>query len=342
MRAGLFAPGVRPDVLTFHAARELLPPELAGAIVSESALARLPGVRQRGHDPGRWRYLLPLMPRYFRRLPLDAYDLVVSSSHAFASHVRPRRDALHVVYCYTPLRYAWLPETDARSRGLGPLRGRLKRLDLEASRRPDAYVAISTAVRDRIRRFYGRDAEVVHPPVDVGEAPGAAAREEGHFLWVHRLVEYKRPDVVVEAVRGTPYRLTMVGVGPLDERLRRDLPPNVALHGWLPRDELERLYARCAGFVHVGEEDFGITMVEALAAGTPVVALARGGALDVVRDGVDGVLVEEVTPSAVRGALARVAGQSWDPAALHARAREFSRERFVLELRALLAEVAKN
>jgi glycosyltransferase involved in cell wall biosynthesis len=320
-----------PDVYTFQAARELLPPELAASIVRESRLAGLPGIRQRGHDPGRWRYLLPLMPGYFRRLPLDEYDVVIATSHAFAVQARPRTGATYLCYCFTPLRYAWLPDTDRRVPAV--LRNRLRRLDLEASRRPDAYVAISSAVRDRIRRFYGRDADVIHPPVDVDDLAPAADRDPDRFLWVHRLVSYKRPDVLVEAFRGLPYRLTMVGVGPLEAELRRDLPPNVELLPWLSREELAKLYARSAGFLHVGEEDFGISMVEALAAGTPVVALAAGGALDIVRDGVDGVLVERPEPALVRAAVQRVAAERWDAQALVARAEEFSRERFVSRLR---------
>ena len=155
MRAGLFAHGNEPDVFTFQAARELLPAELAARIRQESRLANLPGIRQRGHDPGRWRMLLPLMPGYFRRLDLAAYDTVIASSHACAIHARPREGALHVCYCYTPIRYAWLPETEARrargpaALGLRAARGWLRRKDLEASRRPDGYIAISEAVRER-------------------------------------------------------------------------------------------------------------------------------------------------------------------------------------------------
>ncbi|HEV2060352.1 MAG TPA: glycosyltransferase [Solirubrobacteraceae bacterium] len=341
IRAGLFAPGNAPDVFTFHAARELLPRELAESIVRESRLAALPGMRQRGHDPGHWRLLFPAMPRYFRALDLNSYDVVIASSHAFAVQVRPRRDAIFVCYCHTPIRWAWLPGEDRRSAALRPLLGRLRRLDLEASRRPDCYVANSQAVRERIHRSYGRDSVVIHPPVEVGEFDPAADKEPGHFLWVNRLVAYKRPEAVAEAFRDLPYRLTMVGIGPLEASLRTSLPPNVTLHSWLPREQLTALYARASGYLHVGEEDFGISMVEALAAGTPVIGLARGGALDIVRDGVDGVLVARADPVALRAAIERVASEQWDRAALRARAEEFSRERFVERLGSLIQSLRR-
>jgi len=327
-----------PDIFTFSAARELLPNHLAASIVKESRLARLPTIRQRGHDPGRWRWLLPYMPHYFAALDLDEYDVVISSSHSCAANVRPRSDALHVCYCYTPMRYAWLPGTEAarlsgfRGLALRAMRGRLRRIDRAAAQRPDAYLAISTAVRERIRRFYGRDAEVVHPPVDVDEFDPMREKEHGRFLWVHRLVGYKRPDVVVEAFRGTPYRLTMVGVGPLERMLRRTLPDNVELCGWVSREELRGMYATASGFIHVGEEDFGITMVEALAAAVPVIALDAGGARDIVRHDVDGVLIERPEPDLVRSALEQVSAREWPRHLLAARAAGFSRETFVSRL----------
>ena len=345
LRSDVFAPENEPDIFTFHAARELLPAELADAIVKESRLGRLPGVRQRGHDPGRWRYLLPYMPRYFSRLRLDDYDVVISSSHACAVNVRPRPDALHVCYCYTPIRYAWMPAIErdraggAKGAVLSAFSGWLRRVDLEASKRPDSYVAISEAVRERIQRFYGRDAVVIHPPVDVAEFDPARTKEPGRFLWVHRLVTYKHPDVVAEAFRGLPYRLTMVGVGPLEARLRATLPPNVELRGWVDRRELVRLYAESSGFIHVGEEDFGITMVEALASGSPVVALNRGGAADIVRPGIDGVVIDEPDVAVLRAAVESVAAREWQPDALAARARAFSRERFVESFRSHLQEL---
>ena len=223
------------------------------AIVRESSLARLPGIRQRGHDPGRWRYLLPYMPLYYRRLDLDAYDLVISSSHSCALNVRPRVDALHVVYCYTPMRYAWMPETDGRrlvgvkGRALRAATAGLREVDRRAAQRPDAFIAISTAVQERIKRFYGRESTVIHAPVDVDDFTPKAEKQQGHFVWVHRLVSYKHPLLVAEAFRGLPYRLTMVGIGPLERQLRASLPPNVELRSWLSRDELAELYGAASG-----------------------------------------------------------------------------------------------
>ena len=280
------------------------------------------------------------MPRYFSRLPLEPYDLVISSSHACAVNVRPREDAVHVCYCYTPMRYAWLPDADARV-AVRMLRRRLREIDLRASARPDAYVAISEAVRERIKVVYDRDAFVVHPPVDLAELRADAEKEPGRFLWVGRLVGYKRPLLVAEAFRGLPYQLTMVGIGPLERELRANLPPNVSLLGWLPRSELLAQFASASGFVHVGEEDFGIAMVEAVGSGTPVLALARGGALDIIRSGVDGELIEDAEIDMVRDGLHRLASRDWSREDLAARARLFSTERFLERLGACIEEVSR-
>jgi len=340
----VFARARTPDIYTFHAAHEVIPERLSTLIARESRLGRLPGLRQRDHTPGAWRYLLPAMPRWFRSLPLDDYDIVVSSSHACAVNVIPRH-ATHICYCHTPMRYAWTPEIDGeRGRGLervvlGALRGSLRRTDLEASRRVDAYVANSTAVRARIKRFYGRESEVIPPPVDVSEFRPRTEKDPDRFLWVHRLVPYKQPLLVAEAFRDLPYRLTMVGVGPLEAKVRASLPPNVELRGWTSRTELTDLYNSSAAFIHVGEEDFGISMVEALAAGMPVIGYGRGGACDIVRPGVDGVLLDRVDLSTVRAAVREVADRSWDPAALARRAEHFSRRRFSARFGAFAAEV---
>jgi glycosyltransferase involved in cell wall biosynthesis len=344
----VLAEASRVDVFTFHAAHELLPPRLAARIVRESRPSRLPGLRQVGHDPGRWRYLLPYMPRYFRSLDLAGYALVVISSHACAINAAPPPSTPSLCYCHTPMRYAWLADTE-RGRLSGPrgtalrlLSGWLRRRDRAAAQRPDRLVANSNAVRDRIRRFYERDADVVHPPVELTDLRPAPGGERGAFLWVGRLVPYKRPLEVAEAFRGLPHRLTMVGIGPQEEELRERLPPNVELRGWISREELARLYGEATGFLHVGEEDFGITMVEALAAGTPVIALNAGGALDIVEDGTHGVLISEPTAASLRAAVERVASTQWDRERLVHRAEEFSRQHFAARMRELLTETMRE
>jgi glycosyltransferase involved in cell wall biosynthesis len=340
----VLAEASRIDVLTFHAARELLPPKLADRIVGESKLSRLPGLRQVGHDPGRWRYLLPYMPYYFSSLDLDDYALVVISSHACAINASPPPGVPCVCYSHTPMRYAWLVDTErgrlsgARGVALQRLSGWLRKRDRTAAQRPDRLIANSTAVRDRIRRFYDREADVVHPPVELTDLRPTPNTERKSFLWVGRLVPYKRPLLVAEAFRGLPHRLTMVGIGPQEEELREQLPPNVELRGWISREELVELYGEATGFLHVGEEDFGITMVEALAAGAPVIALNAGGALDIVEDGVHGVLVSGPTVASLRAAVERVAAEEWDRERLVERATEFSRERFAAQMRQLIAE----
>jgi glycosyltransferase involved in cell wall biosynthesis len=338
--------GRDPDIYTFQAARELLPDRLASAIVKDSRLARMPGIRQRGHAPGRWRWLLPYMPRFFARLDLRRYELVVSSSHACAAGVRTPHETLHVCYCHTPMRYAWLREAErGRVRGvkgaaLGALRGRLRRWDRRAAQRPDVYIANSTAVAERISAFYGREATVVPPPVAVEEFARNVERDPARFLWVHRLVPYKRPLEVAEAFRELPeLRLTMVGVGPLEHTLRAALPPNVELLGWVPRERLATLFAGAAGFIHVGEEDFGISMVEALAAGTPVLATDRGGARDIVRPGRDGVLISDPgDPVQLRAGVKQLSELSWKADDLRQGAERFSEQRF----RTRLAEVLRE
>jgi glycosyltransferase involved in cell wall biosynthesis len=325
-----------PDILTFHAARELLPSRLAAAITQESRLSRLPGVRQRGHRPGRWRWMLPYMPRYFERLDLRPYELVISSSHAYAAGVRASGQALHVCYCHTPMRYVWMP-TAERGRvsgikrvGLRAFRRRLRQWDRRAAERPDLYVANSSAVAERIATFYGRDSVVVPPPVAVRDFPAGVARDPEHFLWVHRLVAYKRPLQVAAAFRRLPgLRLTMVGVGPLERQLRAALPPNVELRSWIPRAELAFLFASASGFIHVAEEDFGISMVEALAAGAPVLAADCGGARDIIRPGVEGILISRSdNPAEIRSGVLELAGRRWNEELLRRSAERFAEERF--------------
>jgi glycosyltransferase involved in cell wall biosynthesis len=308
-----------------------LPARLARA--EPSFLQRLPGA-SRHHE-----VLIPLMPAAWRlREPVDGVDAVVSSSHACAKAVRVAPGIPHVCYCHTPMRYAWDFGPEAR-RFPAPLRlvarpamRWFRRWDRETSRRVTRFIANSTAVAERIRRFYGRDAQVVHPPVRTEYfVPGGERGDE--FLFVGRLVSYKRPDLAVRAFVGLPHRLLVVGEGHLDRELRSIAPPNVTLLGSVGDDELRRLYQSCRALIAPGVEDFGIVFAEAQACGAPIVAAAGGGALDIVEDGATGWLVPPDDLRALRQAIARAATESLDTVAISRSAQRFASSRFRRELR---------
>jgi glycosyltransferase involved in cell wall biosynthesis len=238
----------------------------------------------------RYRYYLPLFPWAIERLSLDGYDLVLSSSHCVAKGVRAPRQALHIAYVYTPMRYVWdLLDAYAGSGRMGPLSrpllkafgGRLRRWDLEASDRVDRFVAISRHVAHRIRRHYGREADVIYPPVEtarfrIAEGPG------DYYLVAGAFAPYKRVDLAIAAFNRMGRRLVVVGEGQEDRRLRRMAGGTVEFLGWRPDREIAELLARCRALIFPGEEDFGILPVEAMACGRPVIAYGAGGVTETV------------------------------------------------------------
>lgn len=288
-----------------------------------------------------YRRYLPLFPAAVRSFDLREFDLVVSLSHCVAKAVRVRPGALHLCYCFTPMRYVWDLE-DAYAEGAGaltrlvlpPLAAALRRWD----RRTDGvgeFVAISSHIADRIRRAYARDAEVIHPPVDCARFRSAASVDD-NYLVVSALVPYKRVDLAILAANRLGRRLLVVGQGPESRRLRALAGSNVTFLGWRSDAEVAELYARCRAVLFPAVEDYGIVPLEAAAAGRPTIALGRGGVLETMI-GLDAgdepptaVFFREQTVDAVAEAIVAFerAETRFDPRALQARAARFDRPIF--------------
>ncbi len=294
-----------------------------------------------------YRRYLPLFPAAIESFDLAAYDLVVSTSHCVAKGARRRPGALHVCYCHTPMRYVW----DQFDAYFGPgragiatriaahlTRGMLQRWDVRTAARVDSFIANSAHVRQRIERYYGRDAIVIPPPVDLARFAIDPNGPRDYFLVVAAFAGYKRIDLAIEAARAAGARLVVVGRGPDAARLERlaDGAP-VEFLPWQSAADLARLYARCRALLFPGEEDFGISPLECMASGRPVIALARGGALETVVDGVTGVLVPNSDVDVWAAALRRFDTGAFDPLALRAHALGFDRSVYASRLRAALA-----
>ena len=298
----------------------------------------------------KYRSYLPLFPAAIEQFDLDPYDLVISSSHCVAkSAVAPGR-ARHLCYCFSPMRYAW-DQFDAyfgparvgtlKSRWLyRPVLARLARWDAATSARVDRFVAISRHVAGRIRRYYNREASIVYPPVDTSFYHPAAVSSGSHFLIVSALVPYKRVDLAVAACARLGARLRIVGTGPERARLEREAGSSVEFLGGLSDEEIRDEYRRALAVILPGEEDFGIAPVEAQACGRPVVALARGGALETVGDGDTGVLFPETDVDSLTSALDRVVRTRFDSDRLRRHAEQFSRDRHLEQMRTMIAETA--
>lgn len=314
-------------------------PTIEDRRVVASWMNRLPGVQRN------YRYLLPLFPGWVDRLDLRDYDLLLSTSHCVVKGAVPRRDAVHVCYCHTPMRYVWDRFDDyfGRARGLklSLLKwqaARLRNWDRETAERVDLYLANSRFVADRIRDFYGMSPDrvrVLHPPVDVDRFAAAdPADRTDRYLVVSALVPYKRVETAIRACLRLGRPLDVAGTGPERERLEalvraEGAGDRIRFLGFVPDAELPDLMASHRAMLFPGVEDFGITPVEATAAGLPVIALARGGALDTIAPGTNGVLHEE---EGVDGVVAGIrefeAAGDYSRAAMLKLARSFRPERF--------------
>jgi glycosyltransferase involved in cell wall biosynthesis len=294
-----------------------------------------------------YRSLLPLMPMAVENFDLRGYDLIVSSESGPAKGVIVPSGARHVCYCHTPMRYLWdlypaYRNEWTRSRLkralMTPLANYLRLWDYASAARVDDFVANSENVRRRIWKTYRREAVVIPPPVAVDQFFHKPS--EDYYFIVSELVPYKRVDSAVRVFNRNGRRLVIAGDGPESAALRKLARPNVEFRGRVSDAELRELYARCRAFLMPGEEDFGITVVEALASGKPVIALARGGALETVpvAQPLGGCLYPEPSDDALDQAIRDwdAREQEIDPQALRAWAAQFSEEAFSAKMRTLL------
>ncbi len=285
----------------------------------------------------RYRHYLPLFPTAVQLFDLREFDLVLSSNHCVAKGVRTGPDTLHLCYCHTPMRYIWDLYDDyfgsdragfLTRTGMRMVRGYLRRWDVKTAANPHVFIANSENVRRKIKTLYRRESEIVYPPVNT-RAFALSNRDDGFFLIVSAFVPYKRIDLAIETCNRTGDRLVIVGNGPDDRRLRKLAGPTIEFAGWQPDERLGEFYAACRALIFPGEEDFGIVPVEAMAAGKPVIAFARGGALETVRVSREmrtGVLFTEQTVPSLENALREFKTLSFDPDLLRQHALTFDRE----------------
>jgi len=295
-----------------------------------------------------YRRLLPLFPMAAESFDLSSFDLVISSSHCVANGVNARR-ARHVSYCHTPMRYIWdrfddyFPPRRPLLRFVANVAAPpLRRWDVRTARRVDLFVANSHFVQERIARFYGREARVIHPFVDAAflARPLEVSRSDYHVV-LSALVPYKRVEIAVQAARETGIRLLVIGSGPSEAALRRQAAPNVEFLGFVSTEVLIQHLQRARSLILPGIEDFGISCLEAMACGTPVVAHRAGGVLDSVADGVTGVLFDRQTVESLSEVLTALNGMAWDHEAIRRHAARFSRERFLREFSAAVTGLAE-
>lgn len=317
-----------------HNRKAMAGSELANAEVHTSFLQKFP------FAASCYRYFLPFFPLAVEQFDLSGYDLILSTSHAVAKGALTHPGQLHLCYCLTPMRYAW-DLTHRYLEDLGPVQKALAKLTLHRMRnwdiaslnRVDHFAAISHYIASRIKKVYGRESTVIYPPVDVEKIPFQEKKED-FYLAVSRFVPYKKIDLIVEAFAQTPERkLVVIGDGPEMSKVKQKARKNIEILGHRSDATVRDYMKRAKAFVFAAEEDFGIVVVEAQAAGTPIIAFGRGGARETVIEGKTGVFFEAQTVPSLTRALETFDRAEFDPKALRAHAESFSKARFQREFK---------
>lgn len=297
-------------------------------------------------------WLAPLMPLAFESFDFSEYDLVISVTSEAAKGIITRPGTLHICYCLTPTRYLWSGYDEyfkcARGRLAQPAVSYLRTWDKIAAQRPDVMVAISQNVADRIKRYYGREAKIIYPPVELQSTKSQAQNfkqiqntkfkilNSGYFLIVSRLVPYKKVDLAVKAFNELGLPLVVVGTGSEENSLRKQSKSNIKFVGQVSDDELARYYQGCRALIFPQEEDFGIVAVEAQAAGKSVIAYRAGGALETVIEGKTGMFFDEQTSEALAGVIKKFKPEDFNPVDCAKNSARFSKQKFLKEFATLI------
>lgn len=308
--------------------------------IRASWLQRIPRIKSN------YRFFLPLFPYAIGSLKVPSADIIISTSHCVAKAIQTPQGRRHLCYCFTPMRYAWgFHEAYFGKSGVKAFIGRiimhrLRLWDRKTCDRVHRFVAISKNVQQRILQCYGRDADVVYPPVDTHFfTPAVNSASCGDYsvgqydLIVSALVPYKRIDLAVKAYTKMRLPLVVVGSGSEFKKVKQYAGSNIKFTGWISNEELLKLYRGCRMLIFPGEEDFGLVPLEAQACGKPVVAFARGGVLESVVEGVTGVFFREQTVSSLIEAIKICSGKKWDPHIIRANAERFNIDTFIQGIR---------
>ena len=306
--------------------------------IRTSFLQKLPG----STSAPRW--LLPLMPTATESYRLSGFDVIVSSTSAFSKGIIPPQDAIHICYCHTPTRYLWsdthsyVEELQVPSPikfALRPLLTRLRAWDHSAANRVDHFIANSQTVAGRINRYYQRESTVIFPPVDIDQF-AISDKPKEYYLIGGRLVAYKRYALVIDAFTKLGLPLKVFGSGPVEDDLRASAGSNVEFLGRVSNEQRAHLFANAIAFLHPQEEDFGITPVESMAAGRPVIAYRKGGALETVVEGKTGTFFDRQEWEEVADTIMRFDHKQFDPQAIRKHAEQFSVDVFHKNLRSFV------
>jgi len=290
----------------------------------------------------------------FRKLDLSEYDIILSTSSAEAKSVRKTRpDQVHIAYIHTPTRYYWSHYDEFKKEfNFGPLTPLIRpfipafvhwmrRLDLESVQDIDVFIANSTITQSRIKEYYKRPSTVVYPPIDTGRfMPPPKSVRKGFVIW-GRHVPYKRFDLAIEACNRLQRPLTIIGMGPDTERLKKLAGPTVSFTGRVSDDEQEAIAHHSEAFLFPNEEDFGMSAVEAIASGTPVIGFAKGGALDIIQDGETGILFKEQTVDSLIEAIKRFDTMTFLPATLYRKSKRFDKGLFATKMRKIVSDYTR-